>query len=271
MFNAACDCHVHVIDDPERYPLSPERGYEPPQAPLANYRRFQERSGLSRAVLVQPSVYGFDNRLLRETISQDRQGLRGIVVPAPHTPVYEFEAMHADGVCGVRVNLLNSGGLNLDDIEPWLPILRALKWHLQVQIDVNTMADTLDSAIAYGLPVVVDHFGFPRTSTAIDDPGIANLLTHLRTGRCWVKLSAAYRLSTQTAPPYSDLDNMVAALVEAAPGRVVWASDWPHTECPPPGPNSLAQRALVDRWLPDPELRQKILVDNPAYLYRFGA
>ena len=58
------------------------------------------------------------------------------------------------------------------------------------------------------------------------------------------------------------------ALVARAPDRLLWATNWPHPgQADPPTLERLAE--LRDRWLPTAELRQQVLVDNPAHLYDF--
>ena len=69
-----CDCHFHVFEDIARYPLAPGRSYTPAAAPMVDYRRMMAATGVERAVLVQPSVYGSDHRLFVDML--DRKSTR---------------------------------------------------------------------------------------------------------------------------------------------------------------------------------------------------
>src|SRR5919197_1357866 len=66
----ACDTHVHVIGPKDRYPLGSVRTYTPQDAPLSALRRMLSRLGMDRVVLVQPSVYGTDNRCLLDALDE---------------------------------------------------------------------------------------------------------------------------------------------------------------------------------------------------------
>ena len=87
------------------------------------------------------------------------------------------------------------------------------------------------------------------------------------THEVWVKLSAAYRIGTP--PAYAELAPLVDALVAANPKRLVWGSDWPHTELQGATPHDADLVDLLVSWLPDPALVQRVCVDNPAALYGF--
>jgi predicted TIM-barrel fold metal-dependent hydrolase len=92
----------------------------------------------------------------------------------------------------------------------------------------------------------------------------------MRNGRCWAKLTGPYRISTQPFP-HRDVTPFAHALLDAAPGRVVWGTDWPHVMVKGRMPNDGDLCDLLSDWVPDPALRQRVLVDNPAALYGFVA
>lgn len=102
----------------------------------------------------------------------------------------------------------------------------------------------------------------------VGQPGFQRLLELLRhgDGHCWVKLIGVYRMSV--APGFTDAAPLAQALIEAAPDRIIWGSDYPHL--------SFADRVgsvelfnLLGRWAPDETIRRKILVDNPRRLFGF--
>jgi predicted TIM-barrel fold metal-dependent hydrolase len=106
-------------------------------------------------------------------------------------------------------------------------------------------------------------------SLGVQHPGFQTLLQLARDG-CWVKLSGPYRFSGQPYP-YDDVVPFARALVEAAPTRMVWGSDWPHPAVSVPIPRDGDLMDLVPAWIPDPETRRRVLVDNPRELYDYAS
>ncbi len=267
---AAVDTHFHVFADPARYPFASDRSYTPPEAPLEAYLRMQDALGLARGVLVQPSVYGTDNRLLLDILRAHGDRFRGIAVIGPKTGDGALEALDTAGVRGVRMNLLFRGGLEIADAERVARRIAALGWHLQVLIDVSRSPETVRRLGGLGLPLVFDHLGHMPAGKGVDDAGFQAMLALLREGRAWVKLSGAYRLSAEPRPPYRDVAPLARAILETAPERALWGSDWPHPSVAKPMPNDGALLDLLADWAPDPALRRRILCDNPAALYGFA-
>jgi len=226
------DCHLHVIENADRFPLAQGRGYDPPLATLEDCLAMLDRHGLTHAVLVQPSVYGFDNRCLLDGLRRAGGRLRGIAVPHPESPIDELQAMHDAGVRGVRCNLINPGGLRPDQFERWLPFMRENAWHVELHIAIDAMTDLHGTIDRIGVPVVIDHMGRPSRGAA-DAPAFRELVGLVRAGRCFVKLSAPYRLSHR-APPWPDVRPLAAALLDADARGCLWATDWPHPDTPSP-------------------------------------
>ena len=262
----AWDCHAHVFGDPGRYPPSPGADYDPPPAPLGAYLRMLDDHGLARGVLVQPSVYGFDNRCLLEALDRAEGRLLGVAVPAPDTLAGELEAMHRRGVRGVRCNLLNSGGLAPEVAVDWQPVLASLGWHVALQVDVGRIADLRAYLERFSVPVVVDHMGRPRAWHADPAaPGPRQLIDLVGEGACFVKLSAPYRLS-KAPPPWPDVTPLARALLDANPASCLWASDWPHSNAAPPVHIADLFEAL-DSWCPPGDARETLMVRAPQGLF----
>jgi 2-pyrone-4,6-dicarboxylate lactonase len=261
------DCHAHVFGDRDRFPLASDRDYDPPHAPLDAYLAMLDQRGITDGVLVQPSVYGFDNACLLDALDRGDGRVFGVVVPAPDTRLNEFDAMHKRGVRGVRCNLLNAGGLQPRVVLRWQPKLRDLGWHIVLQVGVESIAD-LDAYLhGFDVPVVIDHMGRPVPGHA--DPaarGLQALLEAVRSGRCFVKLSAPYRLSI-SEPPWPDVTPLARALLAANPGACMWGSDWPHPDTRAAISDDDVFRAL-DQWCPDDESRRVLLSAAPQKLYR---
>jgi predicted TIM-barrel fold metal-dependent hydrolase len=222
------DFHAHVID--ERFPLWAGRGYEPRVATLDDYLGFLDRNGIARGVLVQPSVYGFDNRCLLDGLQRADGRLRGIAVPAPDTTAEELEAMHRSGVRGVRCNLMYPGGLGFDAVSAWQPVLHELGWRVELQIALETVTDLAALIERFEGPIVIDHMGRPTPGQCDPSrPALQQLIALVRAGACYVKLSAPYRLSVEK-PPWRDVAPLAQALLAANASKCLWGSDWPHLD-----------------------------------------
>lgn len=268
----SCDCHAHVIGPAARYPLSDQRIYTPPDCVAADYRHLLATLGVSRAVLVQPSVYGDDNRLLLDTLQNDPCNLRGVAVISPQISVHDLANMHAAGVRGARVNLVDrhdhQASLPMEDLHALANRIAPLGWHLELLVHVNQHAAQLPALGQLAVPVVFGHFGYLSDGAGIADPGFQAMLSLMRAGRAWVKLTGPYRLTT--APlPYPGCDALAQALRDSAPHRLIWGTDWPHVMLRGQMPNDADLVDLLDTWLPDAALRRQVLVDNPQQLYGF--
>ena len=268
----ACDCHAHVCGPAARYPYSRNRIYTPPDALLADYRHMLDTLGVERAVLVQPSLYGTDNRAMLDALDVDPARLRGVAVVDFDVDAKSIEALHARGVRGVRCNIVD-----LKDGQGVLPVaalttlakrVAPFGWHLEFLMHVDEFPE-LDRVFA-GFPVdiVIDHFGYMDTAKGVEHPGFQALLRLMKAGRCWVKFTGAYRISRE-AMPYRDVVPYARALVAAAPERVVWGTDWPHPKHEKAMPNDGEMCDRLLDWIPDERERRLVLVENPARLYGF--
>lgn len=261
-----CDCHFHVFEGEARYPLAQGRSYTPAAASMADYRRMMSAVGIERAVLVQPSVYGSDHTLFVEMLREHATWLRGVAVVRADTPERDIEDWHRAGSRGARVNALYAAGTPVAEIEAVVQRIRPQGWHLQVCIDVDAQPQLLGRIADMGAPIVVDHIGHLPAVRAAGSPGFANLVSLLREGRVWAKLSGPYRLTDQRTG-FGDVRPLVDRLIHANPGRLVWGSDWPHPSIAAPMVNDTDLADLACEWLADPVLRQKVLVTNATTLY----
>lgn len=272
----ACDSHAHICGPAAAFPYAEERIYTPPDATLEDYLGLLAALGVERAVLVQPSVYGTDNAALLDALKRQRQGLRGIAVVDPGISLEDIRALDAAGIRGVRFNLVDHKGernvVPADVIGTLARAIAPFGWHIEFLINLDD-APRFAQAIG-GLPVdvVVGHLGYPR-SGAGPWSGAASLDQFLRlfaTGRCWVKLTGPYRISTAPDLPYPDVAPLARRLASVNPDRLLWGSDWPHVMNKKPMPNDGDLADLIDNWLPDAAVRERVLVSNPAALYRFS-
>ncbi|MBD8494554.1 amidohydrolase family protein [Pseudomonas syringae] len=264
----ACDTHAHVISaDHARYPLVADRSYTPAPAPEQAYLQMLHAMGMQRGVLVQPSIYGTDNRYMLEVLERHQARLRGVAVVDDQVSDQMLEHMHVCGVRGVRFNVLFRGGVNLELMERLAARVAELGWHVQFLIDVRQLEALQARMARLPCPVVIDHMGHFPAHRGVQEPGFELLRRNVAERGWWVKLSGIYRLS-DSPPDYADTDALAQALIETAPERMVWGSDWPHVALQrTPDTGALLNRLPL--WAPGEHQRRQILVDNPAALYDF--
>ena len=262
----ACDTHMHVYD--ARYPSAPTALLHPPDALVREYRAVQAALGLDRVVVVQPTTYGFDNRCQLEAAAELGDGARLVVVVDERTPRAELDHLDALGARGARFHMLPGGAVPWTSLAPAAAAVAESGWHVQLQMNGRDLPDRLDALLALPTPIVIDHVGRFMPPVELADPAFAALLTLLDTGRTWVKLSAPYESTQDGAPAYPTVAVLARALLERFPERMLWATNWPHPGQADPLDIDYLRRLAFD-WLPTPELRQRVLVDNPADLYGF--
>jgi predicted TIM-barrel fold metal-dependent hydrolase len=266
----ACDCHMHVFGPASEYPYIDARRYTPPDASIEAYQQMLAALGIERSVMVQPSVYGFDNRASLEAMrvmNRRHVTMRGVAVVGPGVHENELEEMHTEGVRGIRFNL-QTGGTDLRALEMLAAKVSELNWHIQMFPSADVLAELADRLELLPTDVVIDHMGNLPAEAGMGHPGGQALLKLLANGRTWVKLSGPYRL-TRNGPPYDDVTPIGRALVEAAPERCVWGTDWPHPHFDGPMPNDGQLLDTLAAFAPDPATQKLILADNPATLYQF--
>jgi predicted TIM-barrel fold metal-dependent hydrolase len=264
----ACDTHAHVIAASSAYPMAPSRSYTPPPAPEEKYLAMLAATGCSRGVIVQISVYGTDNGYMLEVLRHNPDRLRGIAVVTPEVTDRELEAMHAAGVRGLRINVLFPGaGLSFDAMEILARRIAPMGWHMQFLVDGRDLPGLLPRMRKLPCPGVIDHMGHMPAMLGFQHPGFQAVRELVANHGWWTKLSGAYRISDDF-DRFAEVLPIAQALIEAAPDRVVWGSDWPHV-ARPRMPDTGRLRNLVKVWAPDPAVRNRILVDNPSRLYGF--
>jgi predicted TIM-barrel fold metal-dependent hydrolase len=271
----SCDTHAHIFGPADRYPYNPVRSYTPPDASLQNYVRLLHRLGFERAVLIQPSVYGTDNRLLADALARsmteaDGIALRGVAVLDENVSDAELERLHSAGVRGARLNLLYKGGVDFASVSKLAQRIAQLDWHLQFLIDLTKFDDLAARLSRLPVESVIDHMGHFPATLGPRQPAFEALMALMREGRTWVKLSGPNRLSANDSAPFPDAQVLARALIGHMPERLVFGTDWPHVALTTTMPDD---GDLVDeffRWIDnDARLAQQILVDNPARLYSF--
>lgn len=268
---AAIDTHAHIFQRGLR--LANVRRYAPDyDAPLSAYLDMLDRHGMARGVLVQPSFLGTDNSYLLAGLRGGAGRLRGIAVVDADVSPELLREMNAAGVVGIRLNLVGTSTVTDFSSSAWrtlLGLISELGWQVEVHQEASRLSKTLQPLLDAGVNVVVDHFGRPDPALGVDDPGFRFLLEAATTRRVWIKLSGAYRNGAHGRGQQVALDAIPLLRTAFGMDRLLWGSDWPHTQFEKRIDYGQTCHALAT-WLPDPEERRIVLVDTPGSLFRFG-
>ena len=270
----ACDSHMHIFDP--RFAPSAHWPRTPPVAPVEVYRQLQSRLGTTRTVVVTPSTYGTDNACTLDALDQLGHDARGVAVVGEGVSANELAHLAARRVRGLRVNFVSpqSWGTTTPDMLATLARKVAehpacTGWHIQLFAHPEQLVALAPQLHTLPVPLVIDHLGRIDSAEgpAAEAYGVVRGL--LDEGNTWVKLSGAYMRSTVHGPSYADTLPLGQALVQAAPDRLVWGSDWPHTTETPGTVNDADLVDLLQAWAGSEAAMDRILVDNPARLYGF--
>jgi 2-pyrone-4,6-dicarboxylate lactonase len=277
----ATDCHAHICGPANEFPYWDGRIYTPPDALLPAYQRMLQALGVSRAVIVQPSVYADDNRALLAALARDKVNFRGVAVVGPNVSDLALETLQAAGVRGLRMNIVDiadKGNLPIAALRTLAHRIKSFGWHIELLMHANEFPGLVQVFNDFPVDIVLGHLGYVNSSHGVRDAGFQGLLSLMRDGRAWVKLTGPYRISNQgfsqhgraqLSTPYADLTPFAHALLEANPARVLWGTDWPHVMVKGAMPNDADLCDLLSTWVPQEAVRYKVLVENPAALYGF--
>ena len=264
----ACDSHIHVYD-PRFAHIGPPASMVPHATAHDYGQAFQARIGTQRAVIVTPRIYEVDNRVTLDAIAQlGIERTRGVAVVRPDISDAELLRLHEGGIRGIRFTLYTPAQavVDFDMVEPLSARVNELGWHVQLHWTADQIVE--HQALLRRLPsgMVFDHLARLPVSVGIAHPAFEIVRGLIDRGRTWLKLSGPY-LDSKT-DGYTDVLPIAKAWVAAAPERLVWGSDWPHTT-ESHKPDDAGLFALLSQWAVDDAARRRILVDNPAVLYDF--
>jgi 2-pyrone-4,6-dicarboxylate lactonase len=274
----SCDTHFHVFGPPEQFPFLSTHEYTPPAAPLEHYRKMIDIIGIERAVVVQPSVHGLDNSATLDAIKNSGGKFRGVGRIDDQTPKNELKRLHEGGIRGVRFNLLDRprGNVKLDVLDRCVEYVAGLGWSVDLHIDMKNLIAQEQRIRKMATPVVIDHIARVKPNEGLSQPGFQLLVELAKLEHVWIKVSGAdkicnTRVHTYFGLPFVEVIPYARAVIAAAPERVLWGTDWPHSNNFAPGhtPNDGDLIDLLAEFAPDEATRRRILVDNPAALYGF--
>lgn len=263
----ACDAHCHVFGPGNVFPYAPNRRYTPDDAPKEMLKALHDHLGISRAVIVQASCHGSDNRAMLDALAWRPEHYRGVAILDENTPGTDIPVMHRAGVRGARFNFVKHLG-GSPDMTVFSNILRRIKplgWHVVLHVDAPDIIPLSDMMRGLTLPFVIDHMGRVPAKDGVDQKPLAALLDLAKLDRCWIKVSGSERIDM---PPYDKAIPIARKIVEASPSRVLWGTDFPH----PNSTHEADEADLVDllpKIAPDPAQQKALLVDNPAKLYGY--
>lgn len=266
----ACDSHMHVFDP--RFPPSPHWKRSPPHADVAAYRQLQQRLGTSRAVVVNPSTYGTDNRCTVDALDQLGECARGVAVVAQDVSDLELDRLATHRVCGLRVNFVTPqswGETTPDMLTTLARKIARLGWHVQIFVHPEQLVAMGPTLATLPVPLVVDHLARIDPEEGPSSTAFQVLRQLLDGGNTWVKLSGAYMRSSVHGPSYADTVPLGRELVRVAPERLVWGSDWPHTTASAGTVNDADLMDLLRSWAGTDAAAKRILVQNAETLYGF--
>jgi 2-pyrone-4,6-dicarboxylate lactonase len=252
-----CDCHVHVFD-PKRFAYVTTRRFTPDEATVAQLKSNLEKVGISNVVLVQPSVYGEDNSCLLSALKELGSTARGVAVVSEHTSSEEMVELQEAGVRGARLNLVvdsfeePSLALNkLIAIEENIPS----DWHVQLHVSQSVLGALASHISQSNRIYVLDHMGLPDVASGHKANNWLQLIELMKSSRLYIKVSAPY-LFSRIPTLYTDVEPFVQSLINTRSDRVLWGSNWPHTQ----GTNR-------NKDINPESIETFRNIDNPAWLY----
>jgi 2-pyrone-4,6-dicarboxylate lactonase len=270
MPQGACDCHCHVFGPASRFPYAPERTYTPDDAPFERLRALHDHLGITRAIVVQPTCHGVDHAVTIDAIARSNGRYLGIANGAADFDDSELMKLHEAGMRGVRFNFVRHLGAVPDEARflAMMKRIAPLGWHVELHLDAEDLLERERLFDNVNIPLVIDHMGRAKAAAGINQPAFRALLKLLCANPlAWVKISGADRLAGKA--PLNDAIPFARALIEAAPNRVLWGTDWPHPNVSANMPNDGELVNLFFRIVDDAALQRQILVSNPQLLYGF--
>jgi 2-pyrone-4,6-dicarboxylate lactonase len=265
------DCHAHIFDRFERYPLAPGRKYSPPLCSREAWLALHAALGVDRGVQVHGSPYGFDNSITLDFLREYHGRFAGVAAISPEVSEAELKRLDAGGIRAARLMDQFATGATTRDLEAIARRIAPYAWHIEINIAQASDWVALEPRLRRcPVPLVFDHLGRARGSEGVDSAGF-KVIRRLLSERddCWTKVSSWYRLSDAGPPHYADMRPLVQALLADRPDRCVWGTNWPHPGLRAYMPNDADLLDLLESWLPDDALREPLFAANAAKLYRF--
>ena len=271
----ACDTHFHIFGPPDKFPFSENRRYTPPGAPYEHYQNVQRLTGLTRGIAVQPTAHGMDNSAIIDAAIRSKGNLRAVVRFDNKTTDMELEELNEAGARGARFSLMSDRPGNVAMIEHALPRMKKLNWSLVLHVESHTLIEHQEFIQSIPIPTVIDHLARCRPSSGLNQSAFVLLLKLIRNDQFWTKICSVDKISEprdnkiNNGIPFSDVIPFGKAVIETAPEKILWGTDWPHGNTFNPGqiPNEGDLLDLLAEMAGSKTILEKILVQNPERLY----
>jgi len=266
----ACDAHCHIFGPAVKFPFASDASYHPPDSPFEALQKVHQILGIERAVIVHASCHGSDMRVTLDGIARSNGKYRGTAIIDETYGEREFQRMNDGGIRGVRFNFVKhlGGRPDITFFQRTVGRVKEMGWHLILHLDAVDLVEFDAMFKKIPVPMVIDHMGRVKAGDGLDQQPFKVLLEWMKNDKFWVKVCGAERVSSK-GPPFTDAVPFARKLIEAAPDRILWGTDWPHPNVGKHMPNDGDLMDLFAQMAPAPELQKKILVDNPARLYGF--
>ncbi len=266
------DCHAHIFDLFDQYPLDSGRQYTPPICTREEWLRVHAALGVDRGVQVHGSAYGFDNSITEDFIRTDPERFRAVAAISPHDSVEHVKRLHATGFRAARLMDQFPTGATTKDLEAIARLCAEVGWHIEINIkDAADWISLEQRLMQCPVGLVIDHMGRVRGGQTIHSEQFAAVRRLLaRKPNTWVKISSWYRVSDAVPPEYSDMKPFAQTLLNEFPDQCVWGTNWPHPGIHQDMPNDIDLADLLETWIPNEEVRTKLFVTNPEKLYDFS-
>jgi len=266
----ACDAHCHVFGPADLFPYHPQRSYTPPDASRQTLKKLHDFLGIERAVIVQASCHGPDNRAMLDAIAHSNGKYRGVCNVDEQTSERDLQELHEGGIRGVRFNFVKhlGGAPDLNFLRRTVNIVREFDWHLVLHFDAADLLEYKELLKKLNIKIVIDHMGRPNAADGVKQPSFQTLLEFMKNDNYWVKVCGLERISS-TGKPFHDGVPFAEELLKVAPDRAIWGTDFPHPNISGDMPNDGSLVDLIALFATEKTLQQKILVDNPNRLYGF--
>ena len=267
--DGSVDAHCHVFGPGHAFPYAAERKYTPCDAGKENLWALRDHLGFSRNVIVQATCHGRDNRAVLDAIADSRNRARGIASVSPQSTDEELDELNRGGVKGVRFNFVRR---LVDPIPPGelaglIERIKPLGWHIVIYFEAADLDELFNFIRDMPFAVVIDHMGRPDLSTSPQNPAFEKFLDLMNAPHVYSKVTCPERLSISGPPDYDDFVPFAKAVIDHAPDRVLWGTDWPHPNLKSQMPDDAWLVNMIPRIAPDTEKQHKLLVDNPMRLY----
>ena len=274
-----CDCHVQVLGPADRYP--PAAGFDVEgleDFSVEAYREARARFGNDRVVLVQPEHHGTDHAclidamddLVRDENGVSRDIVRGVAAVGSDVEDRELEHLMSVGITGTRLVMhrgVESHEWETVDRLAWR--VHDFGWDVDLEINGSDLHEVEQRLREWPGRIVLDHIGlFLRTKT-LTQRGFKALTRLIDRDKIWVKLSAPYLTSRRGRLDDQEVNQIARALIDWAPERMIWGSNWPHATLTEDRPDDRALFDLLNDWVPEESRRNRILKHNPEELYGF--